>query len=156
MNKSHLITGATGHVGTVLLSKLLARNNKIRILALPDQQQWFPSGIEVVYGDITKEKTLVPFFNREGFDSVALIHCAALTTIETKDNPDIWNTNVNGTNNIMRLAFRTGVERVIYVSSVHAIPEQPADETIIEVDIFSSDTVYGQYAKSKAQATQMY
>lgn len=141
MNKLYLITGATGHVGTMLLS-ILARNNKIRILALPDQQQWFHSGIDVVYGDITKEKTLVPFFNRKGFDSVVLIHCAVLITIETKDNPDIWNTNVNGTNNIMRLAFRTGVERVIYVSSVHAIPEHPAGETIIEVDIFSPDTYH--------------
>lgn len=74
MNKLYLITGTTGHVGTVLLSKLLARNNKIRILALSDQKQWFPSGIEVVYGDITKEKTLVPFFNRKGFDSVVLIN----------------------------------------------------------------------------------
>lgn len=61
MNKLYLITGTTGHVGTVLLSKLLARNNKIRILALPDQKQWFPSGIEVVYGDIKRKNTRTVF-----------------------------------------------------------------------------------------------
>lgn len=99
MNKLYLITGATGHVGTVLLSKLLARNNKIRILALPDQKQWFPSGIEVVYGDITKEKHSYRFSTVKGFDSVVLIN----GFVPLKNNrflrsvlektPDHWNSD---------------------------------------------------------------
>ena len=55
----------------------------------------------------------------------------------------------------MSLARDTGVERIVYVSSVHAIPEKPANETITEVSSFSPSLVHGQYAKSKAAAAQI-
>ena len=55
----------------------------------------------------------------------------------------------------MRMARDTDVDRVVYVSSVHAIPEKPSAETISEVSSFSPDLVHGQYAKSKAAAAQI-
>lgn len=78
-----------------------------------------------------------------------------MITIASKHNPEVWNINVHGTNNVMSLARDTGVDRIVYVSSVHAIPERPADETITEVSSFSPDLVHGQYAKSKAAAAQI-
>jgi dihydroflavonol-4-reductase len=55
----------------------------------------------------------------------------------------------------MSLARDTGVDRIVYVSSVHAIPERPANEIITEVSSFSPNLVHGQYAKSKAAAAQI-
>jgi dihydroflavonol-4-reductase len=40
-------------------------------------------------------------------------------------------------------------------SSVHAIPDRPQTETMVEVDHFDPDRVDGQYAKSKAAAAQL-
>ncbi|MCR4722456.1 MAG: NAD-dependent epimerase/dehydratase family protein [Eubacteriales bacterium] len=154
MKKLYLITGATGHVGTVLVSELLDRNEHVRILVLPDHIDRVPSGVEICDGDITEEKSLIPFFDRDDYDYVTLIHCAAVITISSKPDPQVWNVNVNGTDNVMRQALKSKVDRVVYVSSVHAIPESPASGVITEVSSFSPELVQGQYAKSKAAAAQ--
>ena len=154
MKKLYLITGATGHVGTVLVSELIKRGENIRALVLPGHGKHLPPGIEAVDGDITEEDSLVPFFDRSGYERVTLIHCAALITVASKINPHVWSINVQGTENVMRQAFAAGVDRVVYVSSVHAIPERRKPEVITEVSHFSPDLVHGQYAKSKAAAAQ--
>ena len=155
MKKLYLITGATGHVGTVLVPKLVERGEHVRVLVRPGQGRTLPDGIEIVYGDITAPESLRPFFEREGYDTVTLLHCAAFITIASGNNPRVWDTNVNGTRNVLELALSTGVDRVVYVSSVHAIPERPKPEVISEVNSFSPDLVHGQYAKSKAAAAQI-
>jgi len=155
MNKLYLITGATGHIGTILISELLKREAPIRALVLPGDEAKLPSGIEIVVGDVTDERSLIPFFDRAGYDALTLIHCAARITVASKPDPRIWHVNVDGTETVMRMALAAGVERALYISSVHAIPEKPKPHTIEEVDRFSVDLVQGQYAKSKAAAAQI-
>ena len=154
MKKLWLVTGATGHVGTILVSVLQQRGEQVRVLVLPDNIAEH-SDVGICEGDIRNRESLIPFFDRGDYDYVSLVHCAALITIASKHNPEVWNINVHGTNNVMSLARDTGVDRIVYVSSVHAIPERPADETITEVSSFSPDLVHGQYAKSKAAAAQI-
>ena len=67
----------------------------------------------------------------------------------------MYRVNVGGTNNILRHCERAGVGKLVYVSSVHAIPEKPKGMEITEDAVFSSDTVQGDYAKSKAIATAL-
>lgn len=43
---------------------------------------------------------------------------------------------------------------LIYVSSVHAIPEKSDGDLISEVSIFNPDDVVGLYAKTKAEAAR--
>ena len=155
MKKLYLVTGATGHLGTCLMANLLRRGEHVRILVRPGRSSLVPRGVDAVEGDVACADTLVPFFDRAGFDSVTVLHCAAMITIASKEDRRVWDVNVNGTENVMRLARQTGVERVVYVSSVHAIPERPLGETIREVDTFSPHLVHGQYARSKAAAAQM-
>jgi dihydroflavonol-4-reductase len=47
------------------------------------------------------------------------------------------------------------IVRLVHVSSVHAIPEQPKGKVITEVKSFSPKLVVGKYAKSKAESTQL-
>ena len=155
MKKLWLVTGATGHVGTILVSVLQQRGEHVRALVRPNSNVAAHSNIEICEGDIRNRESLIPFFDRGGYEYVSLVHCAALITIASKHNPEVWNINVYGTNNVMSLARDTGVDRIVYVSSVHAIPEKPANETITEVSSFSPSLVHGQYAKSKAAAAQI-
>ena len=155
MKKLWLVTGATGHVGSILLSALQQRGEHVRALVRPGSNVDVHSDVEICEGDIRNRESLIPFFDRGNYDYVSLVHCAALITIASKHNPEVWNINVHGTNNVMSLARDTGVERIVYVSSVHAIPEKPANETITEVSSFSPSLVHGQYAKSKAAAAQI-
>ena len=154
MKKLYLVTGAAGHVGSVLIRQLLERGERVRALVYRGHSGGGSVGTEVCYGDITDASSLRPFFERTGADRVTLIHCAALITIASAEDPLVWKTNVEGTKNVMSLARDAGVERSVYVSSVHAIPERPAPEIITEVDHFSPDLVRGQYARSKAAAAQ--
>ena len=62
---------------------------------------------------------------------------------------------MQGTQNIVDLCREFGAGRLIYVSSVHAIPEKPAPETITEPDRFAPDGILGDYGKSKAMATAL-
>ena len=155
MKKLWLVTGATGHVGTILVSVLQQRGEHVRALVRPNINIVAHSNVEIYEGDIRNRESLIPFFDRGDYDYVSLVHCAALITIASKHNPEVWNINVHGTNNVMSLARDTGVDRIVYVSSVHAIPERPANEIITEVSSFSPNLVHGQYAKSKAAAAQI-
>lgn len=47
------------------------------------------------------------------------------------------------------------MKRLVYVSSVHAIPEQEKLQVLEEVQNFSPEAVIGGYAKTKAEATQL-
>ena len=155
MKKLWLVTGATGHVGTILVSVLQQRGEYVRALVRPNSNIVAHSNVEIYEGDIRNRESLIPFFDRGDYDYISLVHCAALITIASKHNPEVWNINVHGTNNVMSLARDTGVDRIVYVSSIHAIPERPANEIITEVSSFSPNLVHGQYAKSKAAAAQI-
>ncbi len=154
MEKLYLITGATGHIGTVLIPALRGRGARIRILCLPQERQFAPADVEVCEGDVTDAASLKKFFDVSGYGETTLIHCAATITVASKENPQVWKVNVNGTENVMRMAADAHIRRVLHVSSVHAIPERPAHEVIREVGSFSPDLVHGQYAKSKAAASE--
>ncbi len=158
MRKLYLITGATGHLGTVLLSKLRSKKEKdynIRVLVLPGEESFIPDDIECVTGDVRNIDSLDSFFDRTGYDYVALFHCAAIVTILSKDDSNMWDVNVGGSENIFKKALENNIDRVIYVNSVHGIPENPIPEIITEVTEFSPDLVNGQYAKSKAAAAAL-
>lgn len=155
MNKLYLITGATGHVGTILTNELLKRNEKIRALVIDGQEKDLPHEVEAITGNITDRDSLKAFFDTDGYDKVTLIHLAAMVSIASKNSPTLYDVNVNGTVNVMELALESSVDRVIYISSVHAIPEKPKGKVITEVNSFNPTSVHGDYAKTKAMAAQI-
>jgi len=158
MRKLYLITGGTGHLGQHVIRLLRQKKDReitIRVLALPGDPAPLPAGVERVNGDVCTADTLPPFFRADGYDEVVLFHLAALITIASKPNPAVWRVNVEGTRNVMNLALKNHVNRVVYVSSVHAIPEKPLPDRITEMEHFSPETVQGQYAKSKAAAAEI-
>ena len=156
MKKLYLITGGTGHLGQHVI-RLLRKNKdcSIRVLTLPGDRTPLPAGVERVNGDVCTASSLSPFFDTGGYDEVVLFHLAALITIASKANPKVWNVNVEGTRNVMNMAMNANIGRVVYVSTVHAIPEKPLPGVITEMASFSPDSVDGQYAKSKAVAAEL-
>ena len=153
--KLYLITGANGHLGSCLIKRLLNDNNNIRGLYLANENNHIPDKVEAVMGNVLDKESLLPFFNCDGYDEVNLIHCAAIVSIESKTNPMIYKVNVEGTRNVMDLALENKIDKVIYVSTVHAIKEEEYPTIIKETKDFNPDYVSGQYGKSKAIATNM-
>jgi len=61
--------------------------------------------------------------------------------------------NVGGVRNVVEACRATGVHRLVYTSSVHAIAKPPHGTVIDETQPFDPDRVLGDYARSKARAT---
>lgn len=153
----YLVTGVSGHLGNVIARQLIEEGQTVRGLVLPNDQieGKLPSGVQVFTGDITDQDSLRPFFTVPKGVSLRVIHSAGIISIASKTQGKMRATNVGGIKNILALCQEHRAEKLIYVSSVHAIPELPQGETISEVDHFHPDLVVGPYAKTKAEATAL-
>lgn len=151
----YLVTGATGFLGKVLIRKLASAGASVRALVLENDpaSDALPSGVERIAGDVADPTSLNTFFSGD-LSHACVIHCAGLISIATRKDPRLWHVNADGTKHVMAHCLRTRPERVVCVSSVHAIPERPKGQIICEVDSFSPPLVRGQYAKSKAAGAQ--
>lgn len=152
MNPIYLVTGAAGHLGRAVIDELNNKGMESRAFVLEGEKN-IPENIPIFYGDVFNKESIKLCF--EGLDSsnLVVIHCAGIVSIASKVSDLLYNVNVVGTMNIADLCLEYGVRRLVYVSSVHAIPEKPRGEFISEVSDFSPDYVIGSYAKTKAIAT---
>lgn len=157
MKKIYIITGANGFLGNNIVRKLeKCQNSEIRALVLPNNKQKTLDGLncKIYYGDVTKKETLNDIFEIKENSEIIVIHCAALVYIKNKPNPEVFKINVDGTKNIVNKCLETKA-RLIYVNTVHSIPEPNDNRKIVEVKKFNKDLVKGIYAKSKAEAAEM-
>lgn len=145
-----VVTGATGHIGYALLLKLIESNEKVRILIRKDSSIFDGIDAEKYYGDVTDPESLEKAF--EGADVV--YHLAGMIDVTSGHEEQIWKINVEGTKNVVKACRKTGVKRLVYASSVDAIPPLPGNELMSEISEFNPDNLEGTYAKTKAVATQ--
>ncbi|MCL2814517.1 MAG: NAD-dependent epimerase/dehydratase family protein [Oscillospiraceae bacterium] len=152
----YIVTGAAGHLGGAVTKKLNELGKIVYALCLPNEKH-LPQGghIRVFYGDVCNTDSLTDMFEHCANEKeVTVIHCAGIVSIASKFDQKVYDVNVTGTKNIISLCGRYNIQKLVYISSVHAIPELPASEKITEIGRFSPDDVVGLYAKTKAEATQ--
>jgi dihydroflavonol-4-reductase len=145
-----LVTGATGHIGNVLVRKLLKRGEKVRALIPANESRESLKGLDVeaVEGDVLNLDSV--FASLRGIRGI--FHLAGVISIMPGPNSFVRRVNVDGTKNILHAAKETGMEKVVYTSSIHAI--QRAEEGVIDETLpYDSDNPYGAYDRSKAEAT---
>lgn len=156
MFHTYLVTGASGFLGRAVLAELKKKGVPIRALVMENDSlaAGLPVDVSVVYGDVCDDASLERFFS--GAESgTCVIHCAGIVSVASHPGERIYRVNVGGTNNILRHCEKAGVGKLVYVSSVHAIPEKPKGTEITEDAAFSPELVRGDYAKSKAIATSL-
>lgn len=124
MKTLYLVTGADGHLGSTIVRLLKKQNLPVRGLLLPGKAEPDIRGVRYFHGDIRKPESLRPFFENTGHSSLAVIHAAGMISIAEDVTPELYDVNVNGTKNIIAMCLQYKVKRLLYVSSVHAIPEQ--------------------------------
>lgn len=154
MEKTYLVTGACGHLGGTLVRLLERTGAQVRGLRLPSEQARDRAHVTYYPGDVRDRDSLRPLFRGLAGREVVVFHTAAIVDISGEVTPQMRDVNVNGTKNILALCREYGVKRLVYVSSVHAIPEKDGCAVLREVDRFSPQQVTGGYAKTKAEATQ--
>lgn len=159
-NTLYLVTGANGHLGSTIIKLLIHKRYRVRGLLLPETleeaEQKNPSSAYLTYriGDICQPETLEAFFTAPADTDLQVIHTAGIVDITEKITPLLYNVNVVGTQNIIECCLQHQVKRLLYVSSVHAIPVKRDFKVMREITAFSPKLVNGAYAKTKAMATQ--
>ena len=146
-----LVTGATGHIGNVLVRKLLAQGEKVRALVWRDEDTTPIKGLDVekVEGDVLDPISLEPALR--GVETV--YHLAGIISIMPGRNPLVWQVNVEGTRNVLEASQRAHIRRLIYTSSIHAIARAPNGVEMDESLGFDVHNPYGEYDRSKATAS---
>ena len=156
MFDKYLVTGATGFLGRAVVEELVRRRAQVYALVLHNDPyiDLLPKEVHTDIGDVCDKSSLADFF--AGADSrTCVIHCAGIVSVASRPGPRLYQVNVGGTWKVLRQCMEHGVGKMLYVSSVHAIPEKPKGCIITEDCEFSPGLVDGDYAKSKATATAL-
>jgi dihydroflavonol-4-reductase len=148
-----LVTGATGFVGAAVARALVREGWQVRALARPgsDRRNIQALPVEVSEGNLADR----PSLERAVAGCEALFHVAADYRLGAPDPRQLYQTNVDGTRNILEASRQAGVRRVVYTSSVATVGI-PADGSPGSEDtpVGVADMI-GHYKRSKFLAEQL-
>ncbi len=148
-----LITGGNGRIGNVVVRELNKRNERPKVLVRKgsDLRSIDDCDYEEIHGDIMDPVTLED--DLEGV--TAIFHLAGYINISPYYKELTYNTNVQGTKNIIYLCEKYNLD-LLYTSSIHAISAPSDGSLITEETPFCTETheKRGLYDCSKARATR--
>lgn len=145
-----LVTGATGHIGNVLVRKLLERGEKVRALIVPNECRDSIQGLEIeaVEGNVLDADSL----SRSVQGVKGVFHLAGVISIMPGLDQAVRKVNIEGTKNILRVAKEMNIGKFVYTSSIHAI--QRIEKGVIDETLpYDANNPYGEYDRAKAEAT---
>jgi dihydroflavonol-4-reductase len=151
VNRTWLVTGATGFLGRHLVRELLGRGDHVRALVRSVPTEPLPAGVEIHHGDVLTEETLDPAI--EGTDGV--FHLAGRVSRDGATDA-LHALHVDGTANVLRAMGRTGCSRLVLASTsgtvaVSADPAVHDDGAAYAIDV----TKRWPYYASKIRAEQV-
>jgi len=147
----NLVTGGAGHLGNVLVRELVEMGENVRVLILPGENTQSLEGLDIEFfeGNILDVECLKSAMK----DVDVVFHLAALVSITEDQKHLLQAVNVEGTRNIIEAAKQTGIKKLVYTSSIHALERPPMGVSITESLSFDPENPAGQYDRTKAQAS---
>jgi dihydroflavonol-4-reductase len=148
MSDIALVTGASGFVGSAVARALITRGMHVRVLMRPSANRLNIAKLhcEPVAGDMRDEESMAAAMKGARY----LFHVAADYRLWARDPREIERNNFQGAVATMGAALKTGVERVIYTSSVAAL--KPGAMAVDETSRHTPQSVIGAYKRSKLVA----
>jgi dihydroflavonol-4-reductase len=148
--KPTLVTGATGFIGWHVARKLLERGDRVRALVRDPARLRELEDVERIQGDLRDPESL----SRAVEGCGVVYHVAADYRLWTRDPEEMYRSNVEGTRHLLDAARRTGIERVVYTSTVGCvgIPKEGIGDEQTPVGI---GDMQGPYKRSKFLAEKV-
>ena len=145
------VTGGTGFIGNRLVESLSDKGYEVNVLARRknDFENKFQK-VKVFEGDL---------FNMEILDQAIagcdfIFHMAAYANLWSKDKTLAYRTNFIGTQNVLELASKHKIKKVVFTSSAATLP--PAEESELVDESFPVPKEYlTEYEITKKQAEQL-
>jgi len=147
-----LVTGATGFIGGHVARLLAARGAPLRVLVRPQSRLDNLEGLkaERVVGDLRDPRSLETAVR--GCDTV--FHVAADYRLWAPDPRELYESNVQGTANLLTAAAQAGMKRVVYTSTVGTMRPPAPGHLSDESAPVSLRDMAGDYKRSKFLAEQ--
>jgi len=143
-----LVTGATGFLGTQIVSELVTAGHRVRTIGRrPAEQIQLP---EYQRCDLESATNLTPLL--QGVDCI--IHAAGLAHLfrpTPHDAHRFRKINVRATQNLFEAASRAGVSHFVFVSSMSVYGRQQTSDALTESQGCNPES---EYARSKLEAEQ--
>jgi dihydroflavonol-4-reductase len=148
-----LITGAAGFVGSAIVRAFLSAGYAVRALvrSAARRDNLAGLGIECVEGDIRDPEAMLRATKAARY----VVHAAADYRLWARDPDAIARTNVEGTRAVMQAAVASGVERVVYTSSVATLAPSADGRPSDEAHRLPEAAATGAYKRSKVVAERL-
>jgi len=143
--KRILVTGAVGQIGSELTMALRKRYGAENVIATGRKtrpsDELRNSG-PFYFIDVTRSETIEAVAKKHRIDTI--FHLATILSAVGEKNPQLaWNVNINGLYNVLELAGKLDMVRVIVPSSIAVFgPETPRDNAPNET-VLRPRTIYG-------------
>ena len=122
------VTGASGHIGANLTRRLIADGNKVKVLLHKDKRAIKGLPLEIINGSLNDFRSIEEL----GKNADVVFHLAARISIGQNNYETVYNTNVEGTKNIVKTCRKLGVPKFIHFSSIHTLDPNPFDQPLDE------------------------
>ena len=155
-----MVSGATGMLGARLVFDLIQKGERVRaIYRNKAKLEQFKTNIgyyaanvdelfhkvEWVEADVLKYSSLF-----EALKGVTVVcHCAAMVSFYKGDRPLMYETNIEGTRNMVNAALECGVEWFCHVSSIAALGKTDNGEAVNEETSWIPQKKHSGYSISK-------
>jgi len=145
-----LVTGATGFVGANVARLLLEKGRKVRVLvrATSDRGNIANLDVEIATGDLRDKNTVDAAV--KGCDEV--YHVAAEYSFWSQNPQEMYNSNIQGTKNILDACLKHHPSKVVYTSTVGAIGLKDQPRPCNETTLMDPGQLTSHYKRSKFEA----
>ena len=147
-----LITGSSGFIGTAVTRAVLAHGDEVRVLIRPtsNPKNLEELPVETICGDLQDPQSL----KKAVAGCQGLYHVAAHYALWERDPSSFYKINVEGTKNLLCAAGESGVQRIVYTSTIGAIG-LPENGGLGNESLFPTlAQLSGDYKRSKFLAEQ--
>ncbi len=122
------ITGASGHIGSCLVRELTTQGAQIRVLLHQSRKPFEGFPLEIIEGDLLNSHSLEVLCKEVD----VVFHLAAQIAIDRKSEAQVLQTNIKGTENLLKACEKQRVPKLIHFSSIHALDIYPLDRVMDE------------------------
>jgi dihydroflavonol-4-reductase len=143
------VTGANGLLGNFIIKKFM--DEKVAAIGVKRENSDLSfvdedvKRLEWRNADLNDSNSLIDAF--QGVDVV--VHAAALVSFDSRAKRKIYNTNVEGTRNVVNACLTLGIKRMILISSVAALGRKKGQTEINEEAQWTDSDLNSDYATSK-------
>ncbi|MDR3108307.1 MAG: SDR family oxidoreductase [Planctomycetaceae bacterium] len=170
-NHYHLITGATGLLGTYLLRDMLRDGHRLVVVARASRKESARARINsiltrweqetgenfvrpvVIEGNLTDENWWLDSVDWIAENCKSVINCAASLTFYGSKESEPWTTNIDGTRQILELCRRTGIDTLHHFSTAYVAGSYR--EVFTENMLNVGQELRNDYEQSKFQSETM-